>query len=1027
MAKRVLVKTLLLLAVSIQVEVHSSPVFDHAQQINAGDEILLRTGPLPAGAYVIELQQNGIDLVLRSSSTSTEPTEVQSLTERIGSEFIAFELADSRPIQIEILAVNQQGSFSGSFSLSVTAATEEHYRIFEHLTKAGAAGTSSNQSVRESAIESLEKALALARRVRPDLVPRLNLEIGLNAYWVFDIPRAISHLEQAVQGYEAQERRLLADVSQSHLAAALIEREAYKEAEALFLESLERQSEGGARFEVAVTANNIGLMYRYQRRDDDAKHWYEIALEAFQELGVDYRAAHTLGNLAELAQAQGRHEESRALYADALALLPEDNNVWEKASLLTNLARLERQLGKPSTALTLLSQASREFDRIDEDQEQSWVLTNIAEIYRALGNYRRVVDTQGRIVAYRRQAEQGQVLFNALLTYADDLRSTDQFDELLAVLEELDSLATTPARRASLGLAQARTARAMGDFSKARSALLTSVDLAEQLPDKILLQKIGTELALAHPSNDEQLALALAASEALYRNADPTLKARAAHARALIADRQSDAVLWSERALEALGTARKAVANPWMSTHLSRLEYPVIEHWLRVRWSAAGPEALQSEAIMLTQRARAAALMQLLAEADLIGDRAGKAAASGVTSESWQDFNQFALDLAREELRRLDSRFESITYPEPVSLSEVQTALQFDDTGLDGVLYYFTGESSGVAWYITSAAVTSWSLPGRQTLENLRRDIRRGVSAAGGAGGRELLVALKMAGEYLLPPPRILSGQRLMIVPDAGLAGIPFAALLRRSSGSPQYLIEEFTLEYAPSLHAAFSRAAAVPESVEITFVSGEEAALPGISDEWKSIQSEDGDQQTASIPLNALTAWFSGSSSAGTYRVLHIAAHAQASSHGSVTDGIGLGDGQMPLIPLAQMYDLAPRPVELVMLSACESAIGEEVSGEGVQGIARAFMYLGANEVIATQWRIGDRSAAAFTKRFYSLLSEQQDASQALAEAQRISLKESGPTRHPGNWAAYTHYRSPRIQRSTDENDPSIREGEMQ
>ena len=88
-------------------------------------------------------------------------------------------------------------------------------------------------------------------------------------------------------------------------------------------------------------------------------------------------------------------------------------------------------------------------------------------------------------------------------------------------------------------------------------------------------------------------------------------------------------------------------------------------------------------------------------------------------------------------------------------------------------------------------------------------------------------------------------------------------------------------------------------------------------------------------------------------------------------------------------------------MLSGCETSVGENLWSEGPLGIARAFQYSGVPSVIATLWRIDDRSSAMLTKAFYELLASGETVPAALRAAQ-LSLMRQTEYRHPYYWAAF-------------------------
>jgi CHAT domain-containing protein len=80
--------------------------------------------------------------------------------------------------------------------------------------------------------------------------------------------------------------------------------------------------------------------------------------------------------------------------------------------------------------------------------------------------------------------------------------------------------------------------------------------------------------------------------------------------------------------------------------------------------------------------------------------------------------------------------------------------------------------------------------------------------------------------------------------------------------------------------------------------------------------------------------------------------------------------------------------PGATVVLSACETALGAEVEGEGLMGLTRAFHLAGARTVVATLWSVGDRSSADLMERFHAHLAAGQPPAGALRAAQLEILR---------------------------------------
>ncbi len=138
---------------------------------------------------------------------------------------------------------------------------------------------------------------------------------------------------------------------------------------------------------------------------------------------------------------------------------------------------------------------------------------------------------------------------------------------------------------------------------------------------------------------------------------------------------------------------------------------------------------------------------------------------------------------------------------------------------------------------------------------------------------------------------------------------------------------------------------------------------------------------------------------------ILHIAAHATIEEERPWRSSIRIdgepGAGRSDVITAADIVR-SHLDVRLAVLSSCRTAGGRLVSGEGVQGLAGAFLVAGVPTVVATLWPVDDAAAPYFMRRFYAGLAEGSAVAEALARAQE-ELRRDRRFDDPYHWAAYT------------------------
>jgi CHAT domain-containing protein len=142
-------------------------------------------------------------------------------------------------------------------------------------------------------------------------------------------------------------------------------------------------------------------------------------------------------------------------------------------------------------------------------------------------------------------------------------------------------------------------------------------------------------------------------------------------------------------------------------------------------------------------------------------------------------------------------------------------------------------------------------------------------------------------------------------------------------------------------------------------------------------------------------------------FSIVHFATHAVLNENHPESSGIVLslvnqaGGSEEGFLRIDDIYNLK-LPVNLVVLSACNSALGKDVRGEGLIGLTRGFMYAGASSVTASLWKVDDEATAELMKRFYVGMFQKQLAPAAALREAQIGMWQTKRWHAPYYWAAF-------------------------
>jgi len=142
-------------------------------------------------------------------------------------------------------------------------------------------------------------------------------------------------------------------------------------------------------------------------------------------------------------------------------------------------------------------------------------------------------------------------------------------------------------------------------------------------------------------------------------------------------------------------------------------------------------------------------------------------------------------------------------------------------------------------------------------------------------------------------------------------------------------------------------------------------------------------------------------------YRIVHIATHAVLNTTFPELSGVVLslidsnGQPQDGFLRLQDIYNL-DLPADLVVLSACQTGLGQDIKGEGLIGLTRGFMYAGAAGVVVSLWKVDDEATAALMKLFYTKMLKFGVKPDAALRMSQMELARQPRWQSPYYWAAF-------------------------
>jgi len=355
---------------------------------------------------------------------------------------------------------------------------------------------------------------------------------------------------------------------------------------------------------------------------------------------------------------------------------------------------------------------------------------------------------------------------------------------------------------------------------------------------------------------------------------------------------------------------------------------------------------------------------------------------------------------------------------EPITIRQVQKTIGSSAA----ILEYVLTDPKSYCLVISNSGAHIVPLAPKQVIDGLVASYLKSVKAKTPANAE----ARRLYDVLLAPLAAAGQKENFIIVRDASLFLIPFDALIDKSG---HLVAETHTVIYEPSATSfyllrsqtrpntsdrgllavggvSYNPAQLKEAGVTRGYAPGSLTELPASKDEV--IAAEAAVHSPGDVVLigpRATEAAFKSAANA-QFDIIHLAVHGYASTTERDRSALVLlsdpGAGEDGFLQASEIVQLHLN-AELVVLSACDTAVGPLEGEEGISTLSRAFLLAGARTVVSTLWAIDDTFSLFLMKRFYQHIGAHEPPSIALAAAKRDMLRKYGAAAVPYYWAAYT------------------------
>ncbi|MCP4548030.1 MAG: tetratricopeptide repeat protein [bacterium] len=847
-----------------------------------------------------------------------------------------------------------------------------------------------------TAIEYSEQALTIARDIGNRNTEGNVLDHLGNAYSAMgQYATAIEYHEQALTIARDIGDRNTEGSALGNLGSVYSAMGQYATAIEYYEQTLDIVRNIGSRYAEGVSLNNLGSVYFLMGQYATAIEYHEQALTITRDIGDRNTEGGILGNLGDVYSFMGQYTMAIEYHEQAMNIARDIGARNAEGGALGRLGSTYIELGQYTTAIGYLEQALDIARDISDRQGEGSNLGNLGNVYFLMGQYTTTIEycehglTIARDIGDRNN--EGRALGslgNAYFSMGQYTTTIEHSGQALDIARDIGDRNAEGRALGSLGSGYLL----MGQYTTTIEYYEQSLGIARDISDRNAEGRVLSGLGIIYSFLEqysmaiEYLEQAIAVIETMrgelrveefkisfaakyifpYHGIIPLL---------VEMERPADAFHYAQRAkarafLDQLGNARVAPRT------------------------GADPELVAQEQDLVDQ---ISALQRAISQ----GGDVDYAALAAQLESLQTAYNQVLIDL-----KRSNPAYASLVSIDPLSIDEIRATVLDERTSL--IAYFVTGEKS-IAFVLDQETLVAVSLPISRTRLAAQVERFHGLINVEPHGGptqaRERTELAQDLHRSLIAPvlPHV-EHARLIVIPHDVLHTLPFAALLDQGQHP---LAARFTLSTAPSISSL------APEILNRNENGGQLLALGNPSTAASPLPHAEAEAIAVAGLYPRSTLFTGAQASEAALRgnvegadVIHLATHGTLDPvnplfstlllAGEETDAAN--DGQLQV---REVFDLDLSDANLVVLSACETALGEQSQGDELVGLSRAFMYAGTPVVVASLWPVEDAATGALMLAFHRRVQDGQGAAAALAQAQ-AEIRDQDAWAAPYYWAGF-------------------------